>query len=106
MGTGDTPTDWGRSYRYDQVSANSFMQKHPVKPISKPCVYHIELHSAQAGRKPVAEVCQSREAVLQHLKPTTLPLNIKINLLLTPTRKGKGLFCYSWTILWRRGERG
>lgn len=104
MGTEDTPTDWGRSYRKDQVSANSFMLRHPVKSSSKPCVYHIELYSAKAGRKPVAEVCQSREGVLQCLKPTTLPLNMKINLLLT--RKGKGPFCYSWIIPWRQEERG
>lgn len=104
MVTEDTPTDWGRSYRKDQVSANSFMLRHPVKSISKPCVYHIELYSAKAGRKPVAEVCQSKEGVLQCLKPRTLPLNMKLNLLLT--RKGKGPFCYSWIIPWRWEERG
>lgn len=82
------------------------MQRHPVKPISKPRVYHIELPSAQAGRKPVAEVSQGREEVLQSLKPTTLPSNTEINLLLTPRRKGKSPFCYSWAIPWRREERG
>lgn len=92
MGTGDTPMDWGKNYRKDQISANSFMQRHPAKPISKPCDYRPELRSAQVGRKPVAEVCQSREGVLQCLKPATLPLHTEINLLLRQPGKAEVLF--------------
>lgn len=98
--------DQGKSYRKDQISANSFMQRHPAKSISKPCDYHRELCSAQVGRKSVAEVCQSREGVLQRLKPATLPLHTEINLLLRQPGKAEVFFCYSWTISWRQEERG
>lgn len=104
MGTWDTLIDWGRSYRKDQLSAKSFIQRHP----SKICFKSLCLQygaSLCTGSKPVAGGCRAGQSFfstwnLQRCHWT------QINLLPTPTRKGKGPFCYFWTIPWGKEETG
>lgn len=106
MGTGDIGMDWSKSYRKDQISANSSL--HPVgiqqKSISNPCADHTELHPAQAGRKPVAVARQSTGKVSSVPETYNSATAYGDKSSAKAARQGRGPFC-SWPIHWRQEER-
>lgn len=96
----ETPLRTGKKLQKGLGFSKLFDAKASSKMYFKTLCLPYRASPAQAGRKPIAEVYQSRERFLRHLKPTTPLLNTEI------TREDKSPFCYCWTIHWRWQERG